>query len=500
MIRSRFARGLSGRTAGLSSLSLLAVLLGVGIGWTVPEPSVVASSPIPGISEAPQATSRAAALARGSYADLVAEVAPAVVTIRSERVVRANADPFMGDPFEQFFGNQRRGPQRPREEGAIGSGVIVSPDGYILTNHHVVEGASQIRVELTDRRAFDAKVVGSDPPSDLALLKVNATGLRSLRLGDSDRIRVGDVVLAIGNPLGVGQTVTMGIVSAKGRSTGLSDGSFEDFLQTDAPINRGNSGGALVNTDGDLVGINSQILSPSGGSIGIGFAIPARMADHVMQQLVQHGVVRRGQLGVTVQGVNWDLAQSLGLKNVEGALVSAVQPESPADRAGLQRGDVILSFNGTEIPDSNSLRNRVASTEPGSKVTLGVLRDGKTQTIAATLGELAAPRRAANDGTPDGEHGRYGLAVEPLTPDVARQLGVQNATGLVVSDVAPGSAASDAGIRSGDVIQQVNRRPVKSVTELQEALKESGTRPALVLINRQGSDLYVALKGGRARS
>ena len=500
MFRSRFPQGLRARTIGLGSIPLIALVIGVLVGWTIPSPSLQAASPIPGIAAsapAPQAPARGAALARGSYADLVAEVSPAVVTIQSERVVRTSSQtPFDDDPFfSQFFGQGQRGriPQRPREEGALGSGVIVSGDGYILTNHHVIDGADHIRVELTDRRTFEAKVIGSDAPSDLALLKIAATGLHSLRLGDSDKIRVGDVVLAVGNPLGVGQTVTMGIISAKGRSTGIGDGNFEDFLQTDAPINQGNSGGALVNTEGELVGINSQILSPSGGNIGIGFAIPARMADNVMQQLVKTGTVRRGQLGVTVQGVNWDLARSLGLQSVEGALVTSVQPDSPAQKAGIQRGDVILSYNGATVSDNNALRNRVASTAPGSRATVEVLRDGKRETLNATLGELSAPKRASNDREGDSEHGKYGLAVQPLTPDVARELGVKNTSGLVVSDVTPGSPASEAGIRSGDVIEQVNRRPVRSVSELQDALKDSGNRPALVLLNRQGGDFYVAL-------
>src|ERR1043165_1709060 len=298
-----------------------------------------------------------AGVAQNSYADVVSRVAPAVVTIHSQMRVRAPQQfPFMDDPFfEQFFGDRGQMPQMPRERraNALGSGVIVSADGYILTNHHVIDGAEQIKVDLNDNRTLDAKVIGTDPPSDLAVLKVEASNLPALQLGNSDNVRVGDVVLAIGNPLNVGQTVTMGIISAKGRQTGLSSGSFEDFLQTDAPINQGNSGGALVNTNGELVGINSQILSGSGGSIGIGFAIPSNMARSVMDQLIKTGKVRRGQLGIVVQKVTTDLAASLGMQEARGLIVSQVQPGSAAERAGLKRGDVITALNGTAINDPN---------------------------------------------------------------------------------------------------------------------------------------------------
>jgi Do/DeqQ family serine protease len=490
---------------GLAAIAILT--LGLIGGWTLSGAGVEAASPTAAPAQAgqPATVTRSLPEAQASYADVVAEVAPAVVTIRSERVVRDNvrtASPFDDDPLlQQFFGNpRRRGPMgpgegrgTPREEGALGSGVIVSADGYILTNHHVVEGADHIKVDLPDRRTFDARLIGSDAPSDLAVLKINATGLHSVRIGNSERVRVGDVVLAVGNPLGVGQTVTMGIISAKGRATGLSDGSFEDFLQTDAPINQGNSGGALVNTQGELVGINSQILTPSGGNIGIGFAIPASMAQNVMQQLVKNGVVHRAMLGVTVQPMTSDLAGSLGLTDVRGALVASVQPDSPAQKAGIERGDVILDVNGTPVSDSNSLRNRIAGMEPGSRVSVTVMRSGRQETLRPILGELPAARVASNEGESGSPQGRFGLAVEPVTPEIAGQLGLKNARGLVVADVAPGSPASDAGVRSGDVIEQVNQKPVTTVADLQEALKASTRRPALLLLNRQGTPLYVAL-------
>lgn len=329
-----------------------------------------------------------------SYADIVSRVSPAVITIHSEMRVRAPQQyPFLDDPlFRQFFGD-RLPQQRPEQRrSGLGSGVIVSTDGYILTNHHVIDGAEQIKVDLNDSRTLDAKVVGSDPPSDLAVLKIDATGLPVLALGDSDKVRVGDVVLAIGNPLGIGQTVTMGIISAKGRQTGLSSGSFEDFLQTDAPINQGNSGGALVSTNSELIGINSQILSPSGGSIGIGFAIPSNMARAITDTLVKTGKVRRGMLGITVVRLNSEPAKELGIKETKGVGVAQVQPGGPADRAGMERGDVITGFNGTEVAEPNVFRNLVAQTAPGSEVTLTIMRDGRQQEIRATLGELTVPR------------------------------------------------------------------------------------------------------------
>jgi Do/DeqQ family serine protease len=326
-----------------------------------------------------------------SYADVVSRVAPAVVTIHSQSRVRAPQQyPFMDDPFfRQFFGD--RMPQQPpatQRREALGSGVIVSTDGFILTNHHVIDGADQIKIDLNDNRTLDAKVVGSDALSDLALLKIDASNLPVLVLGDSDKVRVGDVVLAIGNPLGIGQTVTMGIISAKSRQTGLSNGSFEDFLQTDAPINQGNSGGGLVSTNSELIGINSQILSPSGGSIGIGFAVPSNMARNVMEQLAKGGKVHRGQLGIFVAKVTSDVAASLKLKEAKGVAIVQVQPGGAAERAGLRKGDVITAYNGVAVNDPNAFRNHVATTPPGTEVTITILRDGQEQQVRATLGEF----------------------------------------------------------------------------------------------------------------
>jgi serine protease Do len=484
----------------MAMLASVLLLAGIAIGWNLTGSAAQAAVPVTSASAVAPSTElqagRAAALGRqDSYADLVSQVAPAVVTIQAERVVRQTDMPFGDDPLiQQFFGpDARRMRPQPREEGALGSGVIVSPDGYILTNAHVVEGASKVSVELTDRRSFVAKLIGADKPSDLAVLKIEANGLHNLPLGDARNVRVGDVVLAIGNPLGVGQTVTMGIISAKGRATGLSDGSFEDFLQTDAPINQGNSGGALVDTRGELVGINSQILTPSGGSIGIGFAIPADMAENVMQQLIKTGTVHRAKMGVTVQGVTSELAKSLGLNDVKGALVSAVEADSPAQKAGIERGDVILRFNGEPVADGNALRNRVASSQPGSKAAVTILRNGREETRQLVLAELPGQRVASNASQEGQGRGRYGMTVSPLTPDVASQLGVRAKGGLVVEDVAPASAASEAGLRSGDVIVEVNHKPVSSLSQFQDAVTADSNRPALLLVNRRGSDLFVAL-------
>jgi serine protease Do len=431
-----------------------------------------------------------------SYAEVVDRVAPAVVTIRSERMVRLTSQPFPDVPwFRDFFGDRfPRGRIPERREGGMGSGVIVRQDGYILTNHHVVEGAEEVTVELTDGRSFKAKVVGTDAPSDLAVLKIDAPNLKTLPLGDSDEVRVGDVVLAVGNPLGVGQTVTMGIVSAKGRATRMGDGSYEDFIQTDAPINRGNSGGPLVNTRGELIGINSQILSPSGGNIGIGFSIPANMARHVMTQLIEHGEVRRGRLGVTIQAITPELASAMNLSGTNGALVSSVDAKSPAESAGIKRGDVITAVNGETVKDSNMLRNKIAELGPGAEAKLTILRDGKERVVTATLEELPSDSsRSVDRSSRKTGSGRFGIAVEPLTSARARELGVNAKQGVVIEEVEPGSRAANAGLREGDVIEEVDRKPVKSVEELRAAL-ESGDRPALLLVHRGANTVFVTLE------
>ena len=370
--------------------------------------SIVISLAACEVKQAPEGSSLPAALPQtqveprrtapvASYAEAVERVASGVVTIRAARRTRApRQHPFFNDPaLRDLFGGILGNPQSrgPSVQMGLGSGVIVHSNGTILTNHHVVDGAEALKVELNNNRIYDAKVIGSDAPSDLAVVQIEGKNLPALSLGDSDRVRVGDVALAIGNPLGIGQTVTAGIISAKGRSTGLSDGSFEDFLQTDAPINQGNSGGALVNTDGELVGINSQILSTSGGSIGIGFAIPSNMARTVTDQLINGGKVRRGQLGIAIQPLTAEQVEKLGLKEARGVVVASVAASSPAARAGLRPGDVITAFEGQPVTDGNTLRNRIASTSPGRQVKLTVVRDRRTEEIQVILGEYELQNR-----------------------------------------------------------------------------------------------------------
>ena len=455
--------------------------------------SVLADVPANRVPDAPP---------QNSYAPVVSRVAPAVVTIRANKRVReAQQFPFADDPFFRgLFGNRGQLPPQETLQRALGSGVIVNPDGYILTNHHVIDGAEEIKVDMNDGRTVDAKLVGSDSPSDIAVLKITGSGLPYLTPGDSDKVQVGDVALAIGNPLGVGQTVTMGIISAKGRSgPGLGSGNFEDFLQTDAPINQGNSGGALVNTNGELIGINSQILSSSGGNIDIGFAIPSNMARSVMDQLVKNGKVRRGQLGISVTRVTSDLAQSLGMSEAKGVIVNSVQSGSAAERAGIRQGDVITAINDTAVRDTNAFRNRVASNAPGTQVMLTLVRDGREQKIQATLGEFseetAREEQQSGQGRGGQGEGKLGLDVEPLTPDIASELGLKAGTqGVVVDSIEPTGPAAVAGIQRGDVIQEVNHQPVRSADELRNALAKTGAGPALFLINRRGQAAFLAIR------
>jgi serine protease Do len=500
-----------------------AVLLLLGVAWrgAFTDTANVAAAPAEQAATVRTQTptvSRALAGGRDSYADIVKAVAPSVVNVRARgrATPQATGMPQIPDSdlFRRFFGpdfdqNQLRRMPRQRSR-AVGSGVIVSADGYVLTNNHIVTGANEINVDFTDGRSLPAKLVGADTPSDLALLKIEATGLTPIAFGNSDAAQVGDVVLAVGNPLNLGQTVTMGIISAKGRSTSAGD-SYEDFLQTDAPINHGNSGGALVDMKGQLLGITSQILSMSDGNIGIGFAIPVNMARNVMDQLRTGGKVHRSQLGVMVQQLTSDLAQSLGIKSTSGAIIGSVEPGSAAERAGLKRGDVIVSFNGSPVRDTNSLRNRVAETKPGTSVPVVINRDGREQTVTVTLAEASERKslRGGRDGdddesTEDNSGSALGITVTPVSPDMPRRgadragrhRGDEDVTaaGLLVQDVDPDGRAADAGIQPGDVIVEVNKQPVRTVEQLKTAARAKTDKPLLFLINRDGRDLFVSVR------
>jgi serine protease Do len=426
---------------------------------------------------------------------------PAVVKISASKIVKAQSELSgpegmeMDPSLRQFFGNGGfPAPPRSHREGGLGSGVVVSADGYILTNNHVVDGATDVRVTLPDRHEFKAKIIGTDPKTDIAVLKIDANNLSVITVGNSSKLQVGDTVLAIGNPYGVGQTVTMGIVSATGRA-GLGIEDYEDFIQTDASINPGNSGGALVNDRGELVGINTAILAPgSGGNQGIGFAVPVNLARQVMDQIVSHGEVTRSYLGVTVQEVTPAIAKAIGLGGPEGALVSDVQADSPGQKAGIKSGDVILEVNGTKILESNQLRMNISMMEPGQSVKLKVFRDGKTIDVAANVGTLPGKRleKASRD---NGDSGNVmqGVTVENLTAQDARELGLPAATkGVVVTDVDPASQAAAAGLKRGDVIQEVNHKPVTNADDFASAVHKS-EGDSLLLVNRNGNKMYLAV-------
>ena len=435
----------------------------------------------------------------GSIADVVERVVPSVVSISSTRVTRMRQMPFE-DPFFRFFFGPGQGgggnPHEQREQG-LGSGVIVG-DGLVITNNHVVDQADEVKVATYDNRQFDATVVGADPKSDLALLRIKGatTGLKPLGLGDSSRLRLGDVVLAIGNPFGVGQTVTMGIVSAKNRSDlGIED--YEDFIQTDAAINPGNSGGALVDMEGNLVGINTAILSRSGGNVGIGFAIPSNMARPIVESLMAHGKVVRGWLGVAIQPLDSDMAKALNLPENSGVLVSDVTKDTPAAKAGVQRGDVIMSVEDHKVRTTGELRNAIAAAGVNRTVKLKLLRGGKELELRVALAEM--PNKVADQGTekssPSGRSApELGMQLQPLTPDLKRKLDVPADVnqGVVITELDPSSSAARAGLRPGDLVLEVNRSRVTSPADLQRQWQAKGSN--LLLVMRKGSTNYIIVK------
>ncbi|MDW7771468.1 MAG: DegQ family serine endoprotease [Desulfobulbaceae bacterium] len=437
-----------------------------------------------------------------AFSSVVKKAAPAVVHVRVEKsVAHRGQSPFdfFNDPFfERFFGPQFKHPrqeQMPREfkQQGAGSGIIISNDGHILTNNHVVGDADTITVRLDDNREFKAEVIGTDPQSDVALIKINATDLPVLPLGDSDKLEVGEWVIAIGSPFELNQTVTVGVVSAKGRSRmGISD--YENFIQTDAAINPGNSGGPLLNIHGEVVGMNTAIFSRSGGYMGIGFAIPINMAKAIKEQLMETGKVTRGWLGVVIQDVTEDLAKSFGLESANGVLISEVSENSPAEQAGIKQGDVIIEMEGIPMNDVSVLRNRVAMIAPGTKVPVTVISEGRTKELEITIGEQPVDFAKMGMGreTPLGE---MGLTLQDLTEELANQFGYEVNQGVIVADVAPGSPAEAAGMKAGQLIEEANKQRVRNMQELQGALEGSDDPTKVLLRVRSGNfSQYIVLR------
>ncbi|WLE96540.1 MAG: DegQ family serine endoprotease [Candidatus Electrothrix communis] len=441
-----------------------------------------------------------------AFSSVVRKAGPAVVYIGVEKTNksfdgRGQLDMFNDPFFEHFFGKKfdrfRQEPSPFKQHGA-GSGFIISEDGLILTNNHVVDNADTIRVRLSDKREFTASVVGTDPQSDVALIKINGKKLPTLALGDSGKLEVGEWVIAIGSPFELSQTVTVGVVSAKGRSRmGISD--YENFIQTDAAINPGNSGGPLLNIHGKVVGINTAIFSRNGGSMGIGFAIPINMAKSVEEQLRSSGKVTRGWLGLAIQDMNEDLAQSFGVNKADGILIAEVTKGSPAKKAGIQQGDILLSLNGDKVLDVTDLRNRIAMTTPGSKVTLQVFREGRKKEIRVIIAEQPADfsratrmrLRKNNSSLLD----NMGLTLQELTPELAKQFGYDEEQGILITQVAPDSPADSVGVQAGQLIEEVNRVRVHSVADLKKAVKKGKDPNQLLLRIRAGEySKYVVLR------
>jgi serine protease Do len=435
-----------------------------------------------------------------NFAELAEHLNPAVVNMSTTQVVKGQRrsmprlpfpNPFgERDPFEEFFERFFGGenPQREFRRRSLGSGFIISREGYIVTNNHVVENASDIKVSLSDKEEFDAKVIGRDPKTDVALIKIEAKkDLSTVALGDSSKLRVGEWVMAIGNPFGLGHTVTTGIVSAKGRIIGA--GPYDDFVQTDASINPGNSGGPLFNMNGEVVGINTAIVA---SGQGIGFAIPINVAKDMLVSLREKGRVVRGWLGVQVQRITPDLAKSFGLDRERGALVADVMPDTPAAKAGIERGDIIVEFNGRKIDEMNDLPRAVANTPPDTDVPMKILRKGQEKVVQVKVAELKEERVAASGGTLEEN---LGMTVQELTPEIARSLGVSESKGLVVTNVDDGTPADEAGLRRGDVIVEVNQKKIENIRDYRAALGRVGSGDSVLLLVRRGdSVLYVALK------
>jgi Do/DeqQ family serine protease len=451
---------------------------------------------------------------------MIEKASPAVVKISSTRIIKASeqegngGNPFMSDPFfQRFFGGPNARPHDQRERG-LGSGVIISNDGYILTNNHVIEKSSSLKVELSDGRTFTGKMVGTDPQTDIGVVKISASNLPTLSYANSDSARVGDLCFAIGNPFGQDHTVTMGIVSAKGRHLEVGT-RIENFIQTDAAINPGNSGGALINAKGELIGINTAILSGGssfggeGGNIGIGFAVPSNMAKQVADQLMKNGKVSRGYMGAALTTVPADAAPLLGLKDGKGAYISSVTPSGPAAKAGLKQGDIVTAIDGKKVDSSDELTSDVIARSPGSTVTLDVIRAGKPTSVKITLGQRPTSidfdnpnRRGDNDGSNDNDNNdnsgsvtARGISVQTLTPELAQQAGVSgNVHGVVITDVDQSSPAADASLGRGLVITAVNQHPVASAADFKREMAQAGDKPVLLTISQNGASALVVVQ------
>jgi serine protease Do len=443
-----------------------------------------------------------------AQSEVAAVATPSIVNISTTRLITSRDEtPFdlFDDPFfKRFFGDQFPQPNVPKEhkEQSLGSGVIVSEDGYIVTNNHVIEKAQEIKVLLSNKKDYKAKLIGADPKTDIAVIKIDGKGLTPLPWGDSNKLKVGEIVFAIGNPFALNQTVTMGVISAVGRANvGIAD--YEDFIQTDAAINPGNSGGALINARGELIGINTAILSRTGGYQGIGFAVPSSMAKQVMDSLLKHKKVVRGWLGVSIQEVTSDLAEEFGVKDLKGALVSGVMKGSPAEKAGIKQGDVILQFNGKEIEDTGHLRNSVSQTPINTTVKVKLFRDKKEVDVEVQIAEL--PKKLAEsssrgqeqeEGSEEESSALAGLVVRELTPDLARRFGYdEQEKGVLVLKAESGSRVFEAGVRQGDIILQINQKNIASLDEYKKAASKIKKKDRiLLLIRRKGQDLFVTVR------
>jgi serine protease Do len=434
-----------------------------------------------------------------AFESSAAKISPSIVPIFAEQTKTFN-NPFgsPADPFHQFFGDDffKRffgNPSQKQTVRSLGSGVIVTQDGYILTNNHVVDGADKLTVMLNDNKKYNAEIIGTDPQSDVAVIKIDENNLPAAVLGNSDNVKIGQWVIAVGNPFQLMHTITAGIISAKGRSSvGLA--AYEDFMQTDAAINPGNSGGALADLDGRVVGINTAISSPSGGNVGIGFAIPINMAKHVMESLIKNGTVSRGYLAVVPQDITDDLAKALDLDETNGALIGDVVKDGPADKAGMKRGDIVLTYNGKKVKDSAQLRNMVSETEPGTKVPVTVLRDGDKIDMDITLGERPGNESQTN-GSGSGEFAssdKLGLTVKNMTPDAVKKTGYE---GVIVTNVESGTAADNAGLKEGDIIREVNRKMIKSTDEFEDVVSKVDKGDTIAFLVARGEyTFYVAIE------